>query len=90
MVEASHPGLPVMRQCELLGLAKSSFYYAAVPPDPYDDVLMRLLDEQYTRTPFYGVERMTCFLQSLGHAVGRDRVRRLLREMGCAVPTCAR
>ncbi|GMV67445.1 MAG: integrase [Candidatus Hinthialibacteria bacterium] len=82
MVEASHPGLPVMRQCELLGLAKSSFYYAAVPPDPFDDVLMRLLDEQYTRTPFYGVERMTCFLQSLGHAVGRDRVRRLLREMG--------
>jgi putative transposase len=57
-------------------------YYVAAAPDPYDEVLMRLLDEQYTRTPFYGVERMRTFLQRRGHEVGRDRVRRLLREMG--------
>ncbi len=43
---------------------------------------MRLLDEQYTRTPFYGVERMTAWLRQLGYAINRKRVRRLLREMG--------
>jgi putative transposase len=43
---------------------------------------MRLLDEQYTRTPFYGVLRMTAWLQSQGHEVNVKRVRRLLRQMG--------
>lgn len=81
LIEPSHPDLSVSRQCELLGLPRSSFYYPPVPPDPYDDLLMRLLDEQYTRTPFYGVDRMTVWLQQQGHPVGRDRVRRLLRKM---------
>ncbi len=82
LIEASHSNLTVGQQCKLLGLPRSSFYYQPVPLDPYDDLLIRLLDEQYTRTPFYGVERMTCFLQSLGHTVGRDRVRRWLRGNG--------
>jgi len=43
---------------------------------------MRLLDEQYTRTPFYGVRRMTAWLCEQGHGVNPKRVRRLLREMG--------
>ena len=81
LIEPTHPDLPVTRQCELLGLPRSSFYYEPVPPDPYDDLLMRLLDEQYTRTPFYGVDRMTVWLGQQGHPVGRDRVRRLLRKM---------
>lgn len=46
-------------QCELLGVSRSGLYYRRVGPDPYDLELMRLLDEQYTRTPFYGVRRMT-------------------------------
>jgi len=82
LIEATHSNLTVSRQCELLGLPRSSFYYRPVPLDPYDDLLMRLLDEQYTRTPFYGVTRMTDWLRSQGHAVGTDRVRRLLRTMG--------
>ena len=82
LLEPTHPRLSVRRQCELLGVAKSSCYYQPVPPDPYDDLLMRLLDEQYTRTPFYGVARMTEWLRSQGHAVGPGRVRRLLRKMG--------
>lgn len=43
---------------------------------------MNLLDEQYTRTPFYGVRKMTVSLRALGHAVGKDHVRTLLRKMG--------
>ena len=82
LVEPGHPRLSVSRQCRLLGLPRSSLYYVAVGPDPYDLELMRLLDEQYTRTPFYGVERMRLSLQDQGHTVGRDRVRRLLRGMG--------
>jgi putative transposase len=43
---------------------------------------MRLLDEQYTRTPFYGTRKMTAWLQTQGYEVNRKRVRRLLRLMG--------
>jgi len=82
LLEPTHPNLSIRKQCRLLGVPRSSCYYQPVPPDPYDDVLMRLLDEQYTRTPFYGVERMTDWLQRQGHAVGQGRVRRLLRKMG--------
>jgi putative transposase len=81
LIEPANPNLSVARQCELLGLPRSSFYYQPVPPDPYDDLLMRLLDEQYTRTPFYGVDRMTVWLRQQGHRVGLGRVRRLLRKM---------
>jgi putative transposase len=82
LIEPAHPDLSVTRQCELLGLPRASFYYPPVPPDPYDDLLMRRLDEQYTRTPFYGVDRMTVWLRQQGHQVGPGRVRRLLRKMG--------
>jgi putative transposase len=79
-------GLSIARQCALLGLARSSYYHQPVGVPPYDLVLMRLLDEQYTRTPFYGVPRMTAWLVRQGHPVGPKRVRRLLRHMGlCAV-----
>ena len=70
------------RQCELLGLPRSSFYYEARPESVYNLALMRLLDEQYVRTPFYGVPRMTAWLRTQGHAVNPKRVRRLLRKMG--------
>jgi len=81
LIEPTHPDLSVASQCELLGLPRASFYYRPVPPDPYDDLLMRLLDEQYTRTPFYGVDRMAVWLRRQGHRVGPGRVRRLLRKM---------
>ncbi|MCX5671151.1 MAG: hypothetical protein NTU94_07525 [Planctomycetota bacterium] len=59
MIHRDHRSLSVSRQCDLLGLARSTLYYAPVADDPEDLTLMRLLDEQYTRTPFYGVRRMT-------------------------------
>ena len=82
LLEPAHPSLSLRKQCRLLGVPRSSCYYQPVSPDPYDDLLMRLLDERYTRTPFYGVERMTDWLHRQGHAVGQGRVRRLLRKMG--------
>lgn len=82
MVEREHPGLSVRRQCELLGLSPSSYYHRPEPISTLDLELMRLLDEQYVKTPFYGVERMAWHLAQIGHAVGQKRVRRLLRVMG--------
>lgn len=82
MIQTDHPKLSIARQCELLGVSRSGFYYKPVGEDPEDVELMRLLDEQYTRTPFYGVRKMTAWLDSIGHHVNIKRVRRLLRQMG--------
>jgi putative transposase len=65
-----------------LAVARSSVYYEAGDESEYNVALMWLLDEQYTRTPFYGVRRMTEWLRTEGHAVNHKRVARLLREMG--------
>jgi putative transposase len=65
-----------------LVLTRSSYYYAARGESAENQELMRLLDEQYTRTPFYGVERMTGQLRRQGYVVNPKRVRRLMRVMG--------
>jgi putative transposase len=66
----------------LLGLARSSYYYEPVEDREENLHLMRLLDEQYTRTPFYGTRKMTAWLNTQGYPVERKRVTRLLRLMG--------
>jgi putative transposase len=70
------------RQCELVGLARSSLYYQPLGEQAENLHLMRLLDEQYTRTPFYGIRRMTAWLHTQGYQVNHKRVARLLRTMG--------
>lgn len=82
LVEPDGVALSVRRQCELLGLSRGAYYYTPAPPDPEDLTLMRLLDEEYTRHPFFGVRRMRDWLADQGRPVGHDRVRRLLRTMG--------
>jgi putative transposase len=74
--------LSVTRQCELLGLNRSSLYYAPAGEKPLNLLLMRLLDAQFTRTPFYGSRRMTVWLRRMGYAVNRKRVQRLMSLMG--------
>ena len=75
--------ISIQRQCELLGLARSAWYYQPQPEDPEDLRLMRLMDEQYTQTPFYGVLRMREWLKREHPIlVNPKRVRRLLRKMG--------
>lgn len=70
------------RQCQLLGLSRSVFYYKAVPLSERDEKLMRLIDEQYMKQPTYGSRRMAAWLRREGHMVGRKHVRRLMRLMG--------
>jgi putative transposase len=77
-----HAELSVARQCVLLNLPRSSFYYAPAPISQANLTLMRLLDEQYTATPFYGSRRMQVALQQAGHAVNRKHVQRLMHLMG--------
>lgn len=82
MIQIGHPELSVRRQCDLLGIDRSGLYYEPVGPSAENLALMRLLDEQYTKTPFYGVRKMTKWLETVGRYVNVKRVRRLLREMG--------
>ncbi len=74
--------LSVRRQCELLGLSRSTLYYEAGVETAANLSLMKLIDKQYLATPFYGSRRMTVCLSHLGHAVNRKRVQRLMRLMG--------
>ena len=82
MVEPGHPILPVGKQCALLSISRSSFYYTPKGESEMNLALMRLIDEQYTRTPFYGVRQMTWHLKNEGHPVNEKRIRRLMRLMG--------
>jgi putative transposase len=77
-----HEQLSITRQCALVGLPRSSWYYAPRGESQENLHLMRLLDEQYTRTPFYGIRRMTASLRQQGYQVNHKRVGRLLRLMG--------
>ncbi len=74
--------IPIYRQCELLSLPRSSYYYESERNDSYNQRLMNLIDEQFTSTPFYGVDKMTAWLRRNGHEVNPKRVRRLMRLMG--------
>ena len=81
-IEWEHPALSVSRQCALLGLARSTAYYAPTGESAENLELMRVLDELYTRRPFYGRRRMTVELDKLGYLVNEKRVARLLAVMG--------
>jgi len=82
LIEPGHAELSIRRQCELLGLSRSSLYYEPAEETSENLRLMRLLDKQYTDCPFYGSRRMTAWLVQQGQAVNRKRVQRLLRIMG--------
>lgn len=70
------------RQCELLGLPRSTYYYQAGEESEENLQLMRLIDEQYLRRPFFGSRKMTLWLGQQGYEVNRKRVQRLMRLMG--------
>jgi putative transposase len=82
LIEPGHPQVSIRRQCALPGLARSSLDDQPVGARAEDLQLMRLIDEQYTATPFYGVRRMTAWLRRRGDTVNHKRVGRLMREMG--------
>jgi putative transposase len=82
LIESAGCDLSVREQCRLLSVPRSTLYAKRRGPTAADLSVMRRLDEQYTATPFYGVERMTACLQREGMCIGHNRVRRLLRLMG--------
>jgi putative transposase len=81
-VDATDATLSVSRQCELLGLSRSSYYYEPGAETKENLALMAAIDREYTAHPFLGSRRMAKFLESHGHAVNRKRVQRLMRLMG--------
>ncbi len=82
MIESSYTAISIRRQCDLIGLNRSSLYYQPAGESPLNLELMRVIDEQYTKTPFYGWPRMTAQLQRLGYEVNHKRVQRLMQFMG--------
>ena len=78
----SDANLSLSKQCELLGVGRSSWYYQPRGENAENLALMRALDELYTRWPFYGVRCMTLALQAQGWTVNPKRTRRLMRLMG--------
>ena len=74
--------LSIKHQCELLSISHSSYYYQPKSDSEEELILLRLLDEQYLKTPTYGSRKMTMFLRELGYVVSRKRVQRLMRKLG--------
>lgn len=82
VVQPEQPGLSITRQCELLSISRSSWYYEAVGESAENLELMRLIDEQFMEEPSYGVRQMARCLRRKGHWVNRKRIKRLMRKMG--------
>jgi len=79
--------MPVRRQCELLEMPRSSAYYKPTGVSAYELMLMRQIDEIYTHFPFFGSRQMVRMLRTIGHSVGRNRVRRLAQDgLGSSLP----
>jgi putative transposase len=82
MIETNHPELSIRRQCALIGLNRATFYAVPAGETAFNLQLMRVIDEQYLRTPFYGYPKMTAELRRQGYTVNRKRVARLMQKMG--------
>ena len=82
MIKPHIPNLSIGRQCALLSISRSSFYYTPKGETALNLSLMRVIDKQFLETPFYGVRQMTWHLRNDGHLVNEKRIRRLMRLMG--------
>jgi putative transposase len=84
LVETDHPLLSITRQCQLLGLSRSGFYYQVRGESELNLLLMRLIDQEYTAHPFLGYRKMVRFLRERDYPVNKKRVARLMQVMGLA------
>ena len=82
MIEPDHPKLSIVAQCRLVAISRSGFYHKSAPETDANLALMRLIDEQFMATPWYGSRQMARHLRRAGHEVGRKRVRRLMEKIG--------
>ncbi|MCC8995005.1 MAG: IS3 family transposase [Candidatus Contendobacter sp.] len=81
-IEPEHPTVSLVTQCQLLGLSRSGWYATAVAESVLNQELRGRIDQEYTAHPFYGSRRMTTVLRRAGYPVNRNRVIRLMTEMG--------
>lgn len=84
MIEPEHPGLSITRQCSLLEISRSSWYYEGLGESELNLTLMRLIDEQFLETPYFGARQMARHLRRQGYKVNRKRAHRLMQKMGLA------
>ena len=84
MIDPGHPRISIQRQCALVSISRSAFYYQPAGETPLNLELMRMLDHQFLDTPWYGARQMARCLRRQGYVVGRKRVRRLMAKMGLA------
>lgn len=82
LIEHSYRELNISQQCELLGSVRSTYYYQPRKENWFNLELMRLIDEIYTKYPFYGSLRITDELRTIGYQVNRKRIMRLMALMG--------
>jgi len=82
LIKPDHPRLSIVKQCKLLSVNRSSYYYQPNGEADLNLKLMRLIDEQYLETPFYGPRQMTRHLRREGYGVSRTRIGRLMKLMG--------
>lgn len=82
MIDQKHQRLSIRRQCRILHMGRSSYYYSPVGETPFNLELMRKIDELFMECPFYGSRQMRDSLRDLDYEVGRKRVQRLMRKMG--------
>jgi putative transposase len=82
MINKQQSSLSVVQQCRLLNVHRSGLYYQPCKESEENLFVMRLLDEQYFKTPFYGVRRLTARLKQQGYCINRKRVKRLMELMG--------
>ena len=85
MIDNEHKNISISKQCQMLSISRSHYYYEPKMTNDENLKLMRLIDEQHLQTPFYGTRKMVYFLRRLGHKVSRGRVRRLMRLMNINV-----
>jgi putative transposase len=82
LIDCNNTNISIFHQCELVGRNRSTYYLPPATESEEDLRLMRTIDEQYLKTPFYGSRRMTASLERRGELVNRKRVRRLMALMG--------
>ena len=82
MVQSQSKDLSIIKQCDLLDISRSGFYYQPVEETKENLKIMRIMDEQYFKTPFYGTERLLVLLVVMGYKINRKRLRRLMRLQG--------
>ena len=81
--------LSIRKQCELINLSVSSYYYRKVPEDLLNFKLMEIIDKQYMKTPFYGIRRMTLYINkylkdncNILFSINKKRIAALMKKTG--------